>query len=50
SFYFENLRRGFAEHHRLAREAGLYQQRYCGCIYSEWEAQDRAAATNPRPV
>jgi len=36
-FYFENLRKGFAEHHRLAREHGLYMQRYCGCVYSEWE-------------
>ena len=36
-FYFEDLRRGFAEHHRLAREHGLYRQRYCGCVYSEWE-------------
>jgi epoxyqueuosine reductase len=36
-FYFENLRKGFAEHGRLAREHGLYMQRYCGCVYSEWE-------------
>ena len=36
-FHFENLRKGFAEHHRLAREHGLYMQRYCGCVYSEWE-------------
>lgn len=41
TFYFENLRKGFAEHHRLAAEAGLYRQRYCGCIYSEWEGLDR---------
>lgn len=38
TFYFENLRRGFAEHHRLAEKHGLYRQRYCGCIYSEWES------------
>ena len=25
------------ESHRLAREMGLYLQRYCGCIYSEEE-------------
>ena len=42
-FYFENLRRGFAEHHAMARAHGLYQQRYCGCVYSEWEALDRSA-------
>ena len=44
-FYFENLRRGFAEHHQMAREHDLYRQHYCGCIYSEWEAQDREATT-----
>lgn len=38
AFYFENLRRGFGEHQRLAREHGLYRQSYCGCVYSEWEA------------
>jgi predicted adenine nucleotide alpha hydrolase (AANH) superfamily ATPase len=48
AFYFENLRRGFAEHHRLAREHGLYMQRYCGCVYSEWEAQDPQAWTGRR--
>ena len=40
-FYFENFRRGFSEHHRLAKEYELYRQRYCGCVYSEWEALDR---------
>jgi predicted adenine nucleotide alpha hydrolase (AANH) superfamily ATPase len=44
-FYYENFRRGWAEHGRIAREHGLYSQRYCGCVYSEWEAQDRNAAT-----
>ena len=48
AFYFENFRRGFAEHHRLAKEHDLYVQRYCGCLYSEWEAQDRQAFTHPR--
>jgi epoxyqueuosine reductase len=45
SFWAENLRRGFAEHHRLAREAGLYRQRYCGCLYSEREALNPKAPT-----
>ena len=36
-FHYENLRSGFAAHHRLARAHGLYMQRYCGCLYSEWE-------------
>lgn len=47
-FFFENLRRGFAAHVSLAREAGLYMQRYCGCLYSEWESRDPDAWTNPR--
>jgi len=48
AFYFENLRRGFAEHHRLAEEHGLYRQRYCGCLYSEWESLDPSAPTHRR--
>jgi len=44
-FYYEDLRSGWAEHWTMTRDAGLYRQRYCGCIYSEWEAQDRGAAT-----
>lgn len=47
-FYYENMRRGFGEHHRLAREHALYQQRTCGCIYSEWESLDRSAGTHQR--
>lgn len=48
SFYYENFRRGFTEHHRLAQAHNLYRQRYCGCLYSEWEAQDRRASTHLR--
>lgn len=47
-FYFENFRRGFTEHRRLSKEHNLYMQRYCGCIYSEWEANDRQASTLPQ--
>jgi predicted adenine nucleotide alpha hydrolase (AANH) superfamily ATPase len=46
-FYYENLRRGWAEHWTITRQHELYTQRYCGCIYSEWEAQDKGAATLP---
>lgn len=42
-FYFENFRRGWARRGHLAREHDLYQQRYCGCVYSEWEAGDPEA-------
>jgi predicted adenine nucleotide alpha hydrolase (AANH) superfamily ATPase len=44
-FFFENLRRGWAERGRITRECELYSQRYCGCIYSEWESLDRGATT-----
>jgi len=43
-FCFENLRRGWGERGRLAREHGLYQQQYCGCTYSEQEATERSRA------
>ena len=47
-FFFENFRRGWAEHHAMTHEHDLYSQRYCGCVYSEWEALDRGAPTYPR--
>jgi epoxyqueuosine reductase len=47
AFYWENLRRGYAESRRLAAARGLYRQRYCGCVYSEWESLDREASTAP---
>lgn len=47
-FYFENLRRGWCERGHTAREHEMYQQRYCGCVYSEWEAKDRGAPTGHR--
>ena len=49
-FYFENFRRGWAQHAVMAREYDLYSQRYCGCIYSEWEAQDKGAPTAAKPA
>lgn len=36
-FYYEDFRPGFRESHRLSRELNLYHQKYCGCLYSEWE-------------
>ncbi|MDI7275634.1 MAG: epoxyqueuosine reductase QueH, partial [Anaerolineae bacterium] len=41
SFYFENLRRGWAERGRLARQYGLYLQQYCGCRFSLAERDER---------
>lgn len=36
-FYYEDFRPGFRESHRQSRELNLYHQKYCGCVYSEWE-------------
>lgn len=36
-FVYADLRPGFRESMRLAREKDLYRQGYCGCIYSEKE-------------
>ncbi len=44
-FYFENLRKGWSERSLLAHQHGLYQQRYCGCSYSEREASLKRAAS-----
>jgi len=37
SFYYEDFRPGFREGHNLSHDMNLYHQKYCGCIYSEWE-------------
>ncbi len=39
SFYYEDFRPGFRDAHTKAKEAGIYCQKYCGCIYSEIERQ-----------
>jgi len=43
-FFFENLRRGWAERGRLARAYGLYLQQYCGCRFSLAERERAARA------
>jgi len=45
-FFYEDFRRGWSERGRIANECGLYKQRYCGCLYSEWEA---AVSTTKTP-
>ncbi|MCL5883125.1 MAG: epoxyqueuosine reductase QueH [Actinobacteria bacterium] len=46
-FIYRDLRPGYRRSCELSREAGLYRQRYCGCIFSEEESalerQQRAA-------
>ncbi len=46
-FLYTDLRSGFAESRRLARELNLYRQKYCGCLYSEVE---RFARPHPSPT
>lgn len=36
-FLYEDLRPLYGESRRLSREWGLYRQKYCGCLISEWE-------------
>ena len=36
-FLFQDFREGFRESQQMAREFDLYRQKYCGCVYSEWE-------------
>jgi hypothetical protein len=40
-FYYERFRKGWNVRGQMAREYGLYLQRYCGCIYSEYERESR---------
>lgn len=36
-FYYRDFRPGFRQAHKLAKQHGIYCQKYCGCIYSEIE-------------
>ena len=37
-FLYQDFRPGFRQGQQMAREAGLYMQKYCGCVYSEEES------------
>jgi len=37
SFYYRDFREGWQEGIQLSKEAGMYRQPYCGCVYSEKE-------------
>lgn len=43
-FLYRDFRVGFQEGHQKAYEAGLYMQKYCGCIFSE-----ESRYNNPNP-
>ncbi|MCX7796288.1 MAG: epoxyqueuosine reductase QueH [bacterium] len=36
-FYYEDFRSGWRDSQRVADELGIYRQKYCGCIFSEYE-------------
>lgn len=36
-FYYEDFRQKFYESKKIAKDLGLYLQKYCGCIYSKKE-------------
>jgi predicted adenine nucleotide alpha hydrolase (AANH) superfamily ATPase len=42
-FLYRDFRPFFRKGQKKAREAGFYMQKYCGCIFSEAEAQERRA-------
>ncbi len=36
-FLYRDLTPGFGKSVQMSKELGLYRQKYCGCLYSEWE-------------
>ena len=40
TFLYRDFRPGFREGQAKARELGLYMQKYCGCVFSEWIPND----------
>jgi epoxyqueuosine reductase len=44
AFFYEDFRQGWGKGSEMALEMGLYQQNYCGCIYSEFERFRRELA------
>jgi predicted adenine nucleotide alpha hydrolase (AANH) superfamily ATPase len=42
-FFYRDFRPYFREGQKKAREAGFYMQKYCGCIFSEADAQEQRA-------
>ena len=37
-FLYIDFREGFWKGHDKAKEEGLYMQKYCGCVFSEYES------------
>lgn len=47
-FLYRDFRKGFWKGHESAIEAGLYMQKYCGCIFSEESRYNNP--NSPKPV
>ncbi|MHB8895653.1 MAG: epoxyqueuosine reductase QueH [Candidatus Geothermincolia bacterium] len=41
-FVFEDMTGGYQESVTISREAGMYRQSYCGCVYSEKERYQKS--------
>ena len=39
-FYYKDFRTGFRRAHDIARENGIYCQKYCGCVFSMVEREE----------
>ena len=37
AFLYEDFRVGWSQGRAIATQYGLYRQKYCGCLFSEWE-------------
>lgn len=37
TFVSEDMRPCYSDSRRISKELDLYRQKYCGCLYSEWE-------------
>jgi predicted adenine nucleotide alpha hydrolase (AANH) superfamily ATPase len=47
AFHYDDYRRGWQEGICRSKEAGLYRQQYCGCIYSEKDRYHPKAGPTP---
>lgn len=45
-FVYADLRSFYGESRRLSKEWGIYRQKYCGCLVSEWERYRGSGATS----
>lgn len=48
-FVYEDLRSEYPLSQRVSRELGVYRQKYCGCVMSEWERYRKKAPVSGSP-